>query len=1113
MMWLSKLSKLSKNKKIILLIGALGIITTSIVTPIVIINIDNDEISKNDNNKKDVQEVIKILEQKTSSQRKIKLASNKDGKIIAKNKQEIITKIKDLIGSSNLRNVSIEISIKEDKEISPVFEKIVVKISKGNYSQELSEDKTISVRRSRKAIDFAKIDVKEVANSLKVLIVKTVEIYIKDASALKITDNKNEILEKIKKLEGYKDIDFKGVNIDIKDSERTLPKNDQAPIPITILLSKNGFNNFEVSGFSAKQMSILEIAKIDVNHVKTSLENLNQKIIQVDTRSSSDQKISTNKNTILAEIKNLQGYSNIKFNGVEIEVKTSKEIIPGSLEIPIPIIILLSKNNFSLEVLGFKIKSLSTEQIRANSEIINLVKSDLENLNTKTVEVYTSRAIDLKITTNKIEILKAIRKLRGYSDIELKGVNVDIKNSETLLPTNDQTPITITLILSKPGISIELNIFKAKQMSLQKMANIDINFAKNALNSLKTKIVEINSFDSIDQKITTNKVKILAEIQKIKGYLNIDFNGVNVEVKDSETILATNDQNPTPIILVLSKPNALPNNVELRGFSAKQEFDGIAKIENKIIDKNILIDPNIATSNENECLIAIRNQLQKENPNLTNEDLLKISFDNAQSKVFWPLETGKRKEATLIITFNNRKKSINVYVGKGNSYLLLNSNVVNGQDGIIFQDKFGNLWTMGKGSKLQVLKKDVDKKGYLDASWTNNNNLGLTKNSNITDGWGGKIFQDSFGNLWTMGRRTKLQVLKKDPNKEGYVDAGWNSDNTLGLTKNSKILDGQGGTIFQDEFKNLWAMGNYSSLQVLKANADGTGYDLNAGWISDNSKSSDNLLKDSNIYFGVNGTIFQDDFGNLWAMGFGQFKLQVLKKDPNEDGYVNTGWTSDNTLGLTKNSNITNFSDGTIFQDSFGNLWSMAYRSKLQVLKANAKKDGYVDEGWTSANSGLTKNSNITKGQFGTIFQDDFGNLWAMGKDSKLQVLKVNAKKDGYVNEGWTSANSGLTKNSNITNGQDGTIFQDDFGNLWSMGKDSKLQVLKKISNEKGYVNEGWTSANSGLTKNLNITNGQDGTIFQDSFGNLWAMGTNKKLQVLRKHPTKKIYVDSWETF
>ena len=483
---------------------------------------------------------------------------------------------------------------------------------------------------------------------------------------------------------------------------------------------------------------------------------------------------------------------------------------------------------------------------------------------------------------------------------------------------------------------------------------------------------------------------------------------------------------------------------------------------------------------------------------------------------------------------------------------LKNLKISDGQGGKFFQDQFKNLWAMGYGTKFQVLKANSQENGYLNTGW-NSDNLGLTKNLNVvTNGQFARIFEDSFGNLWAMGNGSKLQVLKANPQKNGYVKEGWTSDTNSSLTKNSNIVNGAYGTIFQDSFGNLWSMGavqkskkltksndpasiiaafrmaktqktkkKLAKLQVLKVNSQKNGY-VSAGWINDNSSSGDPLLKNSNITKGSKGTIFQDSFGNLWAAGKNQ-KLQVLKVNPQKNGYVNEGWTSGN-LGLTKNSNITNGTLATIFQDSFGNLWAMGgNRKKLQVLKVNRQKNGYVNEGWTSDNSQsgdpLLKNSKITNGLNGKIFQDSFGNLWMIGFFSKLQVLKVNPQKNGYVEDGWTSDNSGLTKNSNITiSGQNGTIFQDSFGNLWTMGYGSKLQVLKVNPQKDGYVNEGWINENNkdtgdNLLKNSNITDGSNGTIFQDSFKNLWSMGKRTKPQVLKANKNKDgyVYVGTWQ--
>ena len=479
--------------------------------------------------------------------------------------------------------------------------------------------------------------------------------------------------------------------------------------------------------------------------------------------------------------------------------------------------------------------------------------------------------------------------------------------------------------------------------------------------------------------------------------------------------------------------------------------------------------------------------------------------------------------------------------------LLKNSNIFDGNGSTIFQDSFKNLWAMSDSitkdvngvektihTKLQVLKANQNKDGYVDTGWTNddsNDGEVLLKYSNIINGKNGIIFQDQFKNLWAMSKHSNLQVLKANQNKDGYVTTGWDSNNSssaTGLLKGSNIsANGWGGTIFQDEFKNLWSMGDRTSLQVLEANQNKDGY-VTTGW----TDVKNWLLKGSNINEGYWGLIFQDSFKNLWSKGT-KSKLQVLRANSQKNAYdKTTGWKSDTNSGLLLNSNIdkaTNWT-GKILQDEFKNLWTMA-GSKLQVLRANQNNDGYVTTGWDSDNStsssGLLKGSNITSGKDGIIFKDSFKNLWAIGEKTKLQVLRANQNKDGYVTAGWKNdTNSGLTKNSNITNGRYGTIFQDSFKNLWAMGRYTKLQVLKANANKDGYDEiTGWTSVNNnGLLKGSNINQGQGGTIFQDDFKNLWATGfqelklVNKvwkvvypKLQVLKANKDKNGYVDAWQ--
>ena len=566
----------------------------------------------------------------------------------------------------------------------------------------------------------------------------------------------------------------------------------------------------------------------------------------------------------------------------------------------------------------------------------------------------------------------------------------------------------------------------------------------------------------------------------------------------------------TPIVL-------LNKNKDEKTITPKEK---IIEIFWKIKNKDIFISPNASTSNQNEIENLIKNQLQKVNPLLTNDDLSKISTNLSS------LTIGVGTVANLNIKVASENLSFKIFVEKIN--LLKNSNITNGKFGTIFQDDFGNLWAMGSPTiktvdkvektihtKLQVLK--ANQNGYVETGWTNDNSnsaTALLKGSKIINGEKGVIFQDQFKNLWAMAKNSKLQVLKANDNKSGYIADGWNNSNS-GLLQNSNISNGEKGTIFQDDFGNLWAMGKNSKLQVLRVNQSGNGY-VTTGWDQNNLSSAVGLTKNSNITNGTNGKIFQDEFKNLWSLASGE-KLQVLKANDIGNGYVNTGWINDNSSAsdpLLKSSNINYGGNGTIFQDSFKNLWAMGGK-KLQVLRANSSKNGYVKTGWTNTTrTGLTKNSNISEGHDGFIFQDVFKNLWSISWSSKIQVLKANLAGDGYVKTGWTNDNSNtgemLLKNLSFGFGLNGTFFQDEFKNFWALKSDSKLQVLK--IDEDSDVTTSWTNeTNTGLLQNSNITNSHGGVIFQDKFKNLWAMGLKTSLQVLKANQDGTNYVDSWQ--
>ncbi len=123
--------KLTKTKKILLLGTTLAILTTSIAVPVVVLNKDE----KNEENV--VEKLFKILQAKTTTQKIIELPNNASGKIIANNQDKIIEKIKNLIGRPNLKEVKIEILKKDDTNISITPQKIIIKITKDEFSKKI----------------------------------------------------------------------------------------------------------------------------------------------------------------------------------------------------------------------------------------------------------------------------------------------------------------------------------------------------------------------------------------------------------------------------------------------------------------------------------------------------------------------------------------------------------------------------------------------------------------------------------------------------------------------------------------------------------------------------------------------------------------------------------------------------------------------------------------------------------------------------------------------------------------------------------------------------------------------------------------------------------------
>ncbi len=227
-----------------------------------------------------------------------------------------------------------------------------------------------------------------------------------------------------------------------------------------------------------------------------------------------------------------------------------------------------------------------------------------------------------------------------------------------------------------------------------------------------------------------------------------------------------------------------------------------------------------------------------------------------------------------------------------------NKLLYNNDDSKLFEDSKGNLWAMSFGHELQVLRAG-------SSYWENANPSGRdeTASAGTTTNYGfnsgGKIFEDSKGNIWVGGSNYPLNVLR----------SGKKTWEIVGGATSPVIWNSEGLIIHEDSKGNIWAVGNSSWLKVLKK---GHNTWEQAGHGSD-------------IASGDSGNMIEDSEGNLWIMG-GSSPLQVLRHNASQWDYAGNG------------NKINSYNLGSILQDSHGNIWTMGREIPLQVLRKGKTK-------------------------------------------------------------------------------------------------------------------------------------------------------------------------------
>ncbi len=487
----------SRKKKYLILgtIGS-GVLAVSIVTPVVILNNKNDKIKEDE----DINKIVEILKNKSSKEKIIELASSASGKIVAKNQDKVVEKIKTLIGKVNLKGVKIEILMQKDTNISIVAQKIIIKLTKNEVSKEVKD----FLVKKKNIID------EEIASIKKVLDAKTGEDLVITLPSNSIGNiiskatNKNEIEKKLRILVDPLNTNGEDNHASLKGTTIEVSMKLDAPISTTlqniiVSISKSGGQTLKTTSiFQVKRsFTTSELANKDIAFIKNVLDAKTGDDLIITLPSNSTGNIirrGVNKNAIEKQLRKLIDPSNT--SGEDNHASLKGATIEVSMKPDAPI-------------------STTPQNI-----IVSISKTDGTTL-----------------TTTKTFLVK-----RDFTTIEL--ADKDIASIKNVLDAKIGEDLIITLPNNSTGNIIENAINKnAIEKQLRKLVDSSNNDGQTNHPSLKGTVISISM--SVDAPISTTPQDVIVSISKTSGTtvrttktfsVKRDFTNVELTDKDIASI-------------------------------------------------------------------------------------------------------------------------------------------------------------------------------------------------------------------------------------------------------------------------------------------------------------------------------------------------------------------------------------------------------------------------------------------------------------------------------------------------------------------------------------------------------------------------------------------------
>ena len=528
-----------------------------------------------------------------------------------------------LIKSSKIDLKKTNVLVKEeDTELTLKGIPFTILISKGTITQEIGSEFIVK----RVENNFEK-------NKEKIALIKS-KIKVKQFDIGKNVDTSNDA-KTILAIKNQLKVENPLLNdedlLKIDDNITFLDPNKKTPVNLIISI---GSQSDIVKIWIERDYSDLE----SVNFSKNQLEGFSQKEITVSATSGT---ITDNKDLIVKTLKENYRFSLIlgKYRtNISVKEENTRLTLEG-----VSFTILISRGVVTKKVDSrYTVKRSKTIQEK-NKDKVAKIKSKIVNKKLKIGKnVNTSNdATILLAIKNQLKIQNPL-----LNDEEISKINDNIVS----LDPEKRTPVILTILVGAESDIVKIWIERALSDTES------INAIKNELENLVLKEITISA---VSGTINDHKIDIFNALNSLINSLNIDLKETIISIRNENTKLTLNGVFFT---ILISKGNITQEITDWKVKRSKtiqeKNQDKVNAIKNKIVDKDLIINKDVDTSNDAKILLAIKNQLKIQNPLLNDEEISKID-DNISS-----LTLGAKTNVILTISVGDQSDNISVWVNK-----------------------------------------------------------------------------------------------------------------------------------------------------------------------------------------------------------------------------------------------------------------------------------------------------------------------------------------------------------------------------------------------------------------------------------------------------------------